>query len=114
MAAPPSREGTRVGRQPRGRPAPLRALRCALLLACGAALAHGYPLYYSANGSALLTSSRGGDIVIQPDGGGAWSPARVQRAAALLAAHARPRRVLQGRRCGPAHWCCGTAPSHVR
>jgi hypothetical protein len=53
----------------------LRALRA---VAAAAALswratptARAFPLFYGANGSALLTSVRGGDVVLQPDAGGA-------------------------------------------
>lgn len=32
--------------------------------------ARAYPLYYSANGSVLLSSAHGGDIILKPDAGG--------------------------------------------
>jgi hypothetical protein len=54
-----------------------------------AALAHAsslrsaapFPLFYNADGGALLTSTRGADVLLQPDVGGARARPRVRAAA---------------------------------
>ena len=49
--------------------------RAAALLAAaslwGGSGTRAYPLFYNANGSVLLTTSHGGDVVLRPDSGGA-------------------------------------------
>jgi hypothetical protein len=63
----------RAAAMPAARHARSRAARLVLLAAvalCSHA-AHAFPLFYNANGSAMLTSTNGADVVLQPDGAGA-------------------------------------------
>jgi hypothetical protein len=51
----------------------LRTVAALLLCLCSSLTAHGFPLYYNGDGSAMLTTTRGGDIQLRPDAGGAAS-----------------------------------------
>jgi hypothetical protein len=49
---------------------PIALLRTALLLCCTFTCV-SFPVFYGANGTTLVTSGNGGDVVLQPNGGGA-------------------------------------------
>jgi hypothetical protein len=93
----------------------LRTVAALLLYLASSLTAHGFPLYYNGDGSAMLTTTRGGDIQLRPDVGGAASarsrPPQPGTAAGRHAGCAHgPRGWRAAARNGLARVCGGARP----
>ena len=105
---PTPREGARSLLQP------LQTVLVAWLFLCAARSSAAFPVFFTANGSAVVTSAFGADVVLRPDGSGAVTvggPLRAQ-AGLTIGATSLSEAALQRSTVRPP--CNGAQPSGKR